>query len=273
MTSTGSNDQRRSAMGRLDGKVALISGGARGMGAAEARLFAAEGAKVVVGDVLEEAGAAVAAAIGADDARFVRLDVTQEAEWAAAVDIAVAAFGKVDVLVNNAGVAEGAPLAEMTLDSYRRVTEVNQTGVFLGMKAVIEPMTAAGGGSIVNISSIDGLVGMNNIISYVASKWAVRGMTKAAAMELAPRGIRVNSVHPGFILTELGTGAVDTATVHAMLEGYSERMAPMKRAGRPEEIAKLACFLASDDSSYSTGSEFVADGGLIAGYPAPGTPW
>lgn len=259
-------------MGSLDGKVALISGGARGMGAAEARHFAAAGAAVVVGDVRDDAGAAVAAEIGAA-ARFVHLDVTSEESWAGAVDAAVDAFGSLTVLVNNAGIAEGSSLADTTRESYERVIAVNQTGVFLGMKAVIEPMTAAGGGSIVNVSSIDGLVGMNNVVSYVASKWAVRGMTKTAAMELAPRGIRVNSIHPGFILTELGTDNLGVEPVHRMLEAYSERMAPMKRAGRPEEIAELACFLASDASSYSTGSEFVADGGLIAGYPAPGTPW
>ncbi len=181
------------------------------------------------------------------------------------------AFGRLDVLVNNAGIAEAAPLAEMTLESYRRVTEVNQTGVFLGMRAVVEPMTQAGGGSILNISSIDGLIGMNNIISYVASKWAVRGMTKTAAMELAPRGIRVNSIHPGFIHTSL---AVEDESglpeIHALLDEYTARMTPMGRTGEPEEIAKLALFLASDESSYSTGSEFVADGGLIAGHPSPG---
>ena len=259
-------------MGRLEGKVALISGAARGMGRAEALLFAGEGARVAVCDVLDDEGAAVAAEIGGA-ARFWHLDVTSETDWGAAVAATTDEFGRLDVLVNSAGTAEGAPLAEMTLESYRRVTETNQTGVFLGMRAVIEPMTAAGGGSIINISSIDGLVGMNGIISYVASKWAVRGMTKAAAMELAPRGIRVNSVHPGFIRTSLGAGEVDAATIHTMLDAYTARMAPMGRTGEPEEIAKLALFLASDDSSYSTGSEFVADGGLIAGYPSPGSPW
>jgi 3alpha(or 20beta)-hydroxysteroid dehydrogenase len=140
------------------------------------------------------------------------------------------------------------------------------------MRAVIEPMTAAGGGSILNISSIDGMVGMNSIISYVASKWAVRGMTKAAAMELAQHGIRVNSIHPGFILTTMGVSeGVDPALVHGLLDSYAARMAPLGRAGKPEEIAMLALFLASDESSYSTGSEFIADGGLIAGYPAPGS--
>ena len=258
-------------MGRLDGKVALISGAARGMGQAEARLFSAEGAKVALCDVRDAEGKAAAEEIGAN-AIYQHLDVTDEDEWEAAVAATTGAFGKLDVLVNNAGIAEAAPLAEMKLDSYRRVTEVNQTGVFLGMRAVIEAMTAAGGGSILNISSIDGLVGMNNIISYVASKWAVRGMTKAAAMELGPRGIRVNSIHPGFIHTSMGVeDESDRPAIHALLDAHTARLAPLGRSGEPEEIAKLALFLASDESSYSTGSEFVADGGLIAGYPAPGS--
>ena len=258
-------------MGRIDGKVALISGAARGMGQSHARLFAAEGARVAVCDVIDGEGAAVAEDIG-DAALYLHLDVTREDDWAAAVAATVDAFGKLDVLVNNAGIAEGAPLAEMTLASYRRVTEVNQTGVFLGMRAAIEPMTAAGGGSIVNISSIDGLIGMNNIIGYVASKWAVRGMTKAAAMELGRRGIRVNSIHPGFVPTHLGTPeGVSPDAVRATLDAHSERLAPLGRAGTPEDISRLALFLASDESAYSTGSEFVADGGVIAGYPAPGT--
>ena len=253
-------------MGRLEGKVALISGAARGMGRAEALLFAAEGAKVAVCDVIDAEGKAVAEEIGGN-ALYQHLDVTCESDWAAAVDAGVAAFGRLDVLVNNAGIAEAAPLEEMTLESYRRVTEVNQTGVFLGMKAAIAPMTAAGGGSILNVSSIDGLIGMNSLMGYVASKWAVRGMTKAAAMELAPRGIRVNSIHPGFIHTHLAVPeGVDPAEIHAVLDAHTAR------SGTPEDIAKLALFLASDESAYSTGSEFVADGGLIAGYPAPGTP-
>jgi len=257
-------------MGRLDGKVALVSGAARGMGQAEARLFAAEGAKVAVCDVRDDEGKAVAESIEAN-AIYQHLDVTSEDEWAAAVAATVRAFGALNVLVNNAGIAEAAPLAEMTLESYRRVTEVNQTGVFLGMRSVIEPMTAAGGGSILNISSIDGLIGMNNIISYVASKWAVRGMTKTAAMELGPRGIRVNSIHPGFIHTHLSVeDESHLAATHAILDAHTEKLAPLGRTGEPEEIARLALFLASDESSYSTGSEFVADGGLIAGYPAPG---
>ena len=257
-------------MGRLEGKVALISGAARGMGCAEAHLFVTEGAKVAVCDVLDAEGKAVAEEIGSA-ALYLHLDVTSEVDWAEAVTATISAFGKLDILVNNAGIAEISPLAETTLASYRRVTEVNQTGVFLGMKAVIEPMTAAGGGSILNISSIDGLVGMNDIISYVASKWAVRGMTKTAAMELAPRGIRVNSIHPGFIHTSLTVeDESGLPEIHALLDEYTARVTPMGRTGEPEEIAKLALFLASDDSSYSTGSEFVADGGMIAGHPPPG---
>ena len=258
-------------MGRLDGKVALVSGAARGMGKAEVQLFAEEGARVVVCDVRDDEGKAVAEGIGAS-ADYRHLDVTQEHEWAAVVADTTADFGSLDVLVNNAGIAEAAPLHEMTLESYRRVTEVNQTGVFLGMRAAVEPMTAAGGGSIINISSIDGLIGMDHILSYVASKWAVRGMTKTAARELAPRGIRVNSIHPGFIYTHLAVEEESMlAPTHQVLDAHTERLAPMRRTGRPEEIARLALFLASDESSYSTGSEFVADGGLTAGYPPPGS--
>ncbi len=257
-------------MKRLDGKVALVSGAARGMGQAEARLFAAEGAKVAVCDVRDAEGRAVAKDIG-DSALYLHLDVTLEDDWARAVSATTEAFGKLDVLVNNAGIAEAALLQDMSLESWRRVIEVNQTGVFLGMRAVVEPMKAAGGGSILNVSSIDGLIGMNGILSYVASKWAVRGMTKAAAMELGPYGIRVNSIHPGFVHTLLSVeDPGDAGAVHQILDEHTARLAPLGRSGKPEEIARLALFLASDESSYSTGSEFVADGGLIAGYPAPG---
>lgn len=257
-------------MGRLDDKVALVSGGARGMGQSHCRLFASEGAKVMVADVLDDEGAVVAADIGAN-AVYQHLDVTSEDDWAAAIEVVMGTFGRLDVLVNNAGIAEPSPLADLTLESYRKVTEVNQTGVFLGMRSAIRPMIASGGGSIINISSIDGLIGMNNLTSYIASKWAVRGMTKTAAMELGPVGIRVNSIHPGFIRTHMGSSEVMTPEeVHEHLEEYSVRMAPMGRAGGPEEISRLALFLASDESSYSTGSEFVADGGYTAGYPSPG---
>lgn len=257
-------------MGRLYEKVALISGAARGMGQAEARLFAQEGARVLLCDIHDDETEAVAQEIG-EHALPHHLDVTQEDQWSNAVERATQEFGRLDILVNNAGIAEAAPLMEMTLESYRRVTEVNQTGVFLGMRAVAPAMKQGGGGSILNISSIDGMIGMNNLMSYVASKWAVRGMTKAAAIELGPLGIRVNSIHPGFILTSMGVPeGMDPSGVHSLLGAYTEKITPMQRAGTPEDIAKLAVFLASDESGYSTGSEFVADGGLIAGYPSPG---
>ena len=255
---------------RLDGKVALVSGAARGIGRAAAELFAAEGAQVVIADVVDAEGEALAKNIG-EGARFQHLDVRSEAEWTAATDATIAAFGKLDVLVNNAGIGELTPFDQMSLDDYRRVTEINQTGVFLGMKAAIEPMTAAGGGSIINTSSIDGMIAQTQVLHYVASKWAVRGMTKAAAIELAPRRIRVNSVHPGFIHTSIGN---PEGTSHpegrALLDAYAEQWTPLGRAGEPEDIAKLMLYLASDDSAYSTGSEFVCDGGMITGYPSPG---
>ena len=257
---------------RLTGKVALVSGGARGLGRAMAEAFVAEGAKVAIGDVRDDDAAATAAAIGCGTIAL-HLDVTDEASWAGAVAATVAAFGSLTVLVNNAGHAEGAPFASTTLESYRRVTEVNQTGVFLGMREAVAPMTEAGGGSIVNISSIDGMVGAPRIISYIGSKWAVRGMTKAVAMELAPRNIRVNSIHPGHVHTLLADDPrIDRALVEAAIDDHVRRLAPMGRTGTPEEIAQLAVFLASDESSYCTGSEFVADGGLTAGYPSPGSP-
>ncbi len=258
-------------MGRLDGKVALVSGGARGMGQAEARLFAAEGAKVAICDIVDDEGKAVASEIGSS-AIYQHLDVTSQDQWAEAIAATTAAFGKLDVLVNNAGIGEVVSFVDMTLDDYRRVTEVNQTGVFLGLKAAIDPMTEAGGGSIINISSIDGLVAANCVLHYIASKWAVRGMTKAAAIELAPRGIRVNSVHPGFIHTMIGNPeGAPRPEGRAVLDDFTKKWTPMGRTGEPEDIAKLVLFVASDDSAYSTGSEFVSDGGMIAGYPSPGT--
>jgi len=258
-------------MARLDGKVALVSGAARGMGQAAARIFADEGARVVVADIVDDEGKAVAKSLG-ERAIYQHLDVTSEADWDAAIEATQAAFGRLDILVNNAGIGTLVAFDEMTLEDYRSITEVNQTGVFLGMKAAIEPMTRAGGGSIINISSIDGLVGANGVLPYVASKFAVRGMTKAAAIELAPRGIRVNSVHPGFIHTMIGNPeGLPNPEGRALLDDFTARLTPMGRTGEPEEIAKLVLFLASDDSSYSTGSEFVADGGMIAGHRSPGT--
>jgi 3alpha(or 20beta)-hydroxysteroid dehydrogenase len=258
-------------MQRLDGKVALVTGGARGLGRAIVEVLHAEGARVVVGDVLDDDASALATTLG-NGARSVHLDVTAEQSWTDAIAATLDAFGRLDVLVNNAGIAEGASFWDTTLESYRRVIDVNQIGVFLGMRSAVAPMTDAGGGSIVNISSIDGLIGAPRIVSYIASKWAVRGMTKAVAMELAPRHIRVNSVHPGHVHTLLASEpGQDRALVEAAVDAHTKRFAPMQRTGEPEEIAKLVAFLASDDSSYCTGAEFVADGGFTAGYPSPGS--
>lgn len=248
-------------MSNLNGKVALITGAARGQGAAEARLFAQRGAKVVLCDILDSEGQAVAAEIGAN-AAYIRLDVTSEASWQAAVKAAVSKFGKLNVLVNNAGIVKVTDLADCPLDEYMQVIQVNQVGVFLGMKTVVPAMKQAGGGSIVNISSIDGLIGMTGGTAYCASKFAVRGMTKVAALELGKDGIRVNSIHPGGILTPMITGA----GLDAQTAGEIFGRVPLQRIGQPEEIATLAAYLASDDASYSTGSEFIADGGLTAGF-------
>ncbi len=246
--------------GRLAGKVALISGGARGMGEAHARRFVAEGARVVLGDVLTEPGRALADELAAA-ARFVELDVTNESDWEAAVDATAAAYGKLDILVNNAGVLHFDALERTALADYERVVRINQTGVFLGMKHAIPAMRSAGGGSIVNISSMAGLQGVAGAIAYSASKWAVRGMTKTAALEVGPDGIRVNSVHPGGIDTPMVAGAAATDETR----GGAYARYPIPRIGRPEEVAELVCWLASDASSYSTGAEFVIDGGASAG--------
>ena len=250
-------------MGRLDGKVALITGGARGMGKSHVRHFVAEGAQVVFGDVLDDKGAAVAAKLGEQSCRYIHHDVTSEEQWAAAVRAAVDTFGRLDVLVNNAGVLQRAPIADMPLAGFRRILEVNAVGCWLGMKAVIEPMKAAGGGSIVNISSVEGLTGAAGLSAYSASKFAVRGMTKAAAGELGQFGIRVNSVHPGGVITSM-TLSQAVAAGQEDADAFLKAM-PLARFAEPAEISRLVVFLASDESSYSTGSEFVADGGLLAG--------
>jgi 3alpha(or 20beta)-hydroxysteroid dehydrogenase len=245
-------------MGRLDGRVALISGGARGQGAAEGALFAAEGAAVVLTDVLDEEGEQAAAACGG---MYLHHDVTGERDWEQVVGAVIQRHGRLDVLVNNAGIFMPGRITEMTLADYLRVIQVNQVGVFLGMQAVSGAMMAARSGSIINISSVAGLRGGSGSVAYTASKWAVRGMTKVAARELAPFGIRVNSIHPGLI---------ETAMLHQVpgfdAGGLEERLStiPLGRIAQPDEVAKLALFLASDDSSYSTGSEFLIDGGLTA---------
>jgi 3alpha(or 20beta)-hydroxysteroid dehydrogenase len=248
-------------MGRLDGKVALITGGARGMGKSHVRHFVAEGARVVFGDILDDKGTYVAAKLGGESCRYIHHDVTSEADWAAAVGLATETFGALDILVNNAGIIAFAPIADMALDDFRRVLEVNAVGCWLGMKAVTEPMTKAGGGSIVNVSSIEGFAGAAGLSAYSASKFAVRGMTKAAAQELGRFGIRVNSVHPGGVLTRM---VMDQANAGHDGARFLENL-PLGRFAEPAEISRLVAYLASDESSYSTGSEFLADGGILSG--------
>jgi len=238
---------------RFDGKVVLISGGARGQGAAEARMLVAEGAKVVLGDVLEAEGSALVQELG-PAAVFVRHDVTQEADWARAV-AAAESLGGLHGLVNNAGIYLPRSLIETDVALFDRHVRINQLGCFLGMKAVVPAMERAGGGSIVNISSTAGLLGSPHAFAYCATKWALRGMTKAAALDLAPRGIRVNSVHPGPIDTEM-------LKVRTEEENRARvQLVPMKRQGTAEEVARLVLFLLSEDSAYMTGSELAIDGG------------
>jgi 3alpha(or 20beta)-hydroxysteroid dehydrogenase len=242
-------------MGRVDTKVALITGGARGMGAADARMLVNEGAKVVIGDILDDEGQALADELG-DAARYIHLDVSSADDWTAAVETALSSFGKLNVLVNNAGIVQVGPLKTLDVARWQKVLDVNLTGPMLGTKAVIGPMIEAGGGSIINVSSIEGLRGAAYVHSYVASKWGLRGLTKSSALELASSNIRVNSIHPGFIRTP-------------MTEHLPEDMVqtPLGRPGTPDEVATFVVFLASDESSFSTGSEFVVDGGLVTDVP------
>jgi 3alpha(or 20beta)-hydroxysteroid dehydrogenase len=240
-------------MDRLKGKVILISGGARGQGAAEARLFVAEGARVVIGDVLEPEGRQLTSELG-DAALFVRQDVTQERDWVTAINEAEK-LGGLHGLVNNAGIYQPRTLMETDTELFERHMRVNQLGCFLGMKAVVPLMERSGGGSIVNISSVAGLRGSPGAIAYSATKWALRGMTKAAAIDLAPRRIRVNSVHPGPIDTEM----LKVRTPEQNRERL--RLVPMNRMGTAEEVASLVLFLLSDESGYVTGAEVAIDGG------------
>jgi 3alpha(or 20beta)-hydroxysteroid dehydrogenase len=250
-------------MGRLDGKVALITGGARGMGKSHARHFAAEGAKVVIGDVLDEWGTAVAAKLGPATCRYVHHDVTSEDDWARAVATTLTEFGRLDILVNNAGVLQRCTIADMPPADFRMVLDVNVVGCWLGIKQVITPMTEAGGGSIINISSVEGLAGAAGLSAYSASKFAIRGVTKSAAQELGQFGIRVNSVHPGGVITPMAITMAESFT-EADAMAFLKTM-PMPRLAEPIEISRLVAFLASDESSYSTGAEFVADGGMLSG--------
>ena len=246
--------------GRLDGKIALITGGARGQGAAEALLFASEGARVVITDVLDSDGEAVAAS--AEGVSYLHHDVTQESEWESVVAEVIEDHGKIDAFINNAGIYRHAPIAETTIEEYRLVIEINQVGVFLGLKHVGPVMAAAGSGSIVNISSIAGMRGGAGSLSYTASKWAVRGMTKVAMSEFAPSGVRVNSIHPGLIDTPMlqELPAVEGGQLDQIV-----RRIPYGRVAEAVEVAKLALFLVSDDSEYCNGTEFIIDGGMIQG--------
>lgn len=245
-------------MGRLDDKICIITGAARGQGESEARLFAAEGATVWLTDVLDDEGQAVAADMGGT---YRHLDVRDEAAWASVVDDVMNAHGQVDVLVNNAGIYTRGRHFEISVDDFNQVMDINSTGVFLGMRAVSPHMREAGKGSIVNISSVAGMQGGVGAFAYFTSKWAVRGMTKAAAMENGRRGVRVNSIHPGLI---------DTDMLHtAVLDGQDNertvnQFVPLGRTASAIEVANMALFLASDESSYCTASEFVVDGGMTA---------
>jgi 3alpha(or 20beta)-hydroxysteroid dehydrogenase len=240
----------------MEGRVALVSGGAKGQGEAEARMFVAEGAAVVIGDVLDERGQAVAADLG-ERAAYVHLDVSRPADWQGAVTGTRARFGRLDVLVNNAGIVRHGMMVDVTLEEYLEVINVNQVGCWLGMKTAAPLMAETGGGSIINISSMNGIMPGPGVMSYVASKFAIRGMTKAAALELAPLRIRVNSIHPGAIDTDMARDALASAGIDPV--GHL----PIPRMGEADEVARMAVFLASDDSSYSTGSEFVIDGGWL----------
>ncbi|HEX3787875.1 MAG TPA: glucose 1-dehydrogenase [Pseudonocardiaceae bacterium] len=254
--------------GRLAGKVALITGAARGQGAAAARRFVAEGAQVLIADILDEPGKALADELGAS-AAYQHLDVSDEDEWTRAVAAAATTFGPVTVLVNNAGILRFSAIEQTTLADYEQVVRVNQIGTFLGMRAVIPAMKEAGGGSIVNLSSVEGLAGMPFLVAYTASKFAIRGMTKVAAIELGAANIRVNSVHPGMIDTDMVRQVFGDKADSIDLSPVGRKVA-LRRVGRPEEIANLVVFLGSDESSYCTGAEFVADGGATATHALAG---
>jgi len=247
-------------LGKLDGKVAIISGGARGQGAAHVREFVKEGAKVVFSDILEEEGKALEKELG-DNAKFVKHDVTKLDEWKNVINETESTFGPVNILVNNAGILKEGNIEDISEEDYRQVIDINQVGVFLGMKAVISSMKKTENGSIINLSSVDGLLAVQGRSAYDSSKFATRGITKTAALEFAKYGVRVNSVHPGYIETPM----IDTEDPEELekLEKFRQQI-PMKRSAQPEEVTKYIIFLASDDSGYSTGSEFVIDGGITA---------
>ena len=249
-------------MGRLSGKVALISGGSRGQGEAEAKLFSSEGAKVVLGDILDSEGAEVESEINESggEAIYVHLDVTSKDDWDWAVKRTLESYGRLDILVNNAGISQRKLVHETTVDEWDRVQDINSKGVFLGTKAVIPAMRAVGGGSIVNISSIAGIVGLTSSASYSASKGAVRLLTKSTAVQYGPEGIRCNSVHPGFIDTEMNRAWLEDEEIRA----ERLKMTPLNMFADSYDVALAVLYLSSDESRYVTGSELVIDGGIIA---------
>jgi 3alpha(or 20beta)-hydroxysteroid dehydrogenase len=249
-------------MKRFESRTVIVTGGARGMGASHARGFVAEGANVVIADVVEQEGQSLADQLG-DRAIFSRLDVTSEADWAATVTAAETAFGPVSVLVNNAGIVHFAPIADTTPADWSRVIDINLTGTYLGIRALASSMRKAGGGAIVNISSGAGMSGAFGLGAYVASKWGVRGLTKTAALELARDKIRVNSIHPGATRTTMAAQPDVEAVMAASVRGLA-----IPRIAEPEELTRLVLFVASDEASFSTGSEFIADGGALLG-PVP----
>ncbi|MFF3819658.1 SDR family NAD(P)-dependent oxidoreductase [Streptomyces bluensis] len=256
-------------MGKLDGRVVLVTGAARGQGEQEARLFAAEGAKVVVADVLDDKGEALAKELGAG-ALYVHLDVSREDDWRAAVAVAKGAYGRIDGLVNNAGILRFNKLVNTPLEEFQQVVRVNQVGVFLGIRTLAPEIAAAGGGTIVNTASYTGVTGMAYVGAYSATKHAIVGLTRVAALELAGKGIRVNAVCPGAIDTAMTNPAqldpdADPEKAAKALDAYYRKLVPLGRVGKPEEVARLALFLTCDDSSYITGQPFVIDGGWLAG--------
>lgn len=270
-------------MGKLDGRAVLITGAARGQGEQEARLFVAEGARVAIADVLDEQGEALARELakdaGEERVRYVHLDVGREDDWTDALASVTSAFGRLDGLVNNAGILRFNELVSTPLEEYRQVVQVNQIGAFLGMRAVVPAFEAAGGGTIVNTASYVALTGMTFLTSYAATKAAIVGMTRVAAMELAPKKIRVNAMCPGAVDTPMTNPAQLDPSAHAASAAHRQgsaevsaavdelyaKLVPLGRIGRPEEVARLALFLTSEDSSYITGQPFVIDGGWLAG--------
>ncbi len=261
-------------MGRLDGKVAIVTGAARGTGAETARIFAGEGARVLLGDVLDELGQSVAGEIG-EAALYQHLDVTRETDWDAAVTLAKQRFGSVDILVNNAAILEVRSLAETTAETFSKIVSVNQLGPFLGIRAVLDAMKQAGGGSIINVSSIDGLAGSNGVAAYTSSKWGVRGLTKAASQELGKYCIRVNTLCPNPGSNEMVAPFVAEAIERLKAEGGplpGRPVHPFGRKGSIADVARAIVFLASDDSAFISGCDLPVDGGWTAGKVEPGAP-